>query len=172
MIWTGYAGITLELGILNMSTHNGVFDALFPVNNDATNNGSWKDSLMRTETMPLMKSYMPPELQEIIVPVKKYTGVGGGSSSGVEMTVDELFLPSEIEIFGQTTYSVDGEGSRYALYSSVESAVRYRSGSALRWVARSPRSGRNNYFCAVNADGEPTYTNPSSNQGVSFVFCV
>lgn len=64
--------------------------------------------------MATYKSQLPAALRNVIKTVKKKSGTGGGSSSGTQTTNDDLFLLSEIEIFGTTTYSVAGEGTQYA----------------------------------------------------------
>ena len=48
---TGKAGITFQM--------HDLFATLYEMNATKTNSGGWKNSVMRTSTMPLMKGYLP-----------------------------------------------------------------------------------------------------------------
>ena len=141
------------------------------MNTSNTNTGGWNGSAMRGR-MSTYKSQLPATLRNVIKTVKKKSGTGGGSSSGTQQTNDDLFLLSEIEIFGTTTYSVAGEGTQYEWYKAGNSRIKKVNGSANFWWERSPYSGNTNYFCIVNGSGNATYSAASSSFGVSFGFCV
>ena len=83
-----------------------------------------------------------------------------------------LFLLSEVEIFGSTTYSFAGEGSQYAWYKAGNTKVKKVNGSAGSWWERSPYSGGTTYFCNVGSDGNATTYAAGNSYGVSFGFCV
>ena len=158
------AGITFQM--------HDCFATTYVMNSSDTNSGGWKSSAMRTSTMATMKGYLPTDWQEIIKPIKKYSGTGGGSSSGINISSDYCFLLSEIEIFGSTTFSVSGEGTQYAYYKAGNSKVKNRSGSAYSWWKRSPRSNLSNNFCSVSTRGIFGAYGASSSRGVAFGFCV
>lgn len=141
------------------------------MNTSNTNTGGWNGSAMRGR-MSTYKSQLPAALRNVIKTVKKKSGTGGGSSSGTQQTNDDLFLLSEIEIFGTTTYSVAGEGTQYEWYKAGNSRIKKVNGSANAWWERSPYSGITNYFCAVNSSGGANYYGASTSHGVSFGFCV
>lgn len=141
------------------------------MNTSNTNTGSWNGSAMRGR-MSTYKSQLPAALRNVIKTVKKKSGTGGGSSSGTQQTNDDLFLLSEIEIFGTTTYSVAGEGTQYEWYKAGNTKVKKVNGSASYWWERSPRSGSTGAFCYVNSYGTANYYNASNGIGVSFGFCV
>lgn len=141
------------------------------MNTSNTNTGGWNGSAMRGR-MSTYKSQLPAALRNVIKTVKKKSGTGGGSSSGTQQTNDDLFLLSEIEIFGTTTYSVAGEGTQYEWYKAGNSRIKKVNGSAGSWWERSPYSGNSNYFCYVNSSGNATYSSANSSNGVSFGFCV
>lgn len=141
------------------------------MNTSNTNTGGWNGSAMRGR-MSTYKSQLPAALRNVIKTVKKKSGTGGGSSSGTQQTNDDLFLLSEIEIFGTTTYSVAGEGTQYEWYKAGNSRIKKVNGSADYWWERSPRSGNTNYFCYVNSSGNAGYDYASASNGVSFGFCV
>lgn len=141
------------------------------MNTSNTNTGSWNGSAMRGR-MSTYKSQLPAALRNVIKTVKKKSGTGGGSSSGTQQTNDDLFLLSEIEIFGTTTYSVAGEGTQYEWYKAGNTKVKKVNGSANSWWERSPYSGITYYFCNVGSNGDANDYYASSSFGVSFGFCV
>ena len=141
------------------------------MNTSNTNTGGWNGSAMRGR-MSTYKSQLPAALRNVIKTVKKKSGTGGGSSSGTQQTNDDLFLLSEIEIFGTTTYSVAGEGTQYEWYKAGNSRIKKVNGSASIWWERSPRSDDTGNFCVVGNSGDAYYSGASNSRGVSFGFCV
>ena len=141
------------------------------MNTSNTNTGGWNGSAMRGR-MSTYKSQLPAALRNVIKTVKKKSGTGGGSSSGTQQTNDDLFLLSEIEIFGTTTYSVAGEGTQYEWYKAGNSRIKKVNGSANGWWERSPDSGDTSRFCRVSSSGSATTGNATLSYGVSFGFCV
>lgn len=141
------------------------------MNTSNTNTGGWNGSAMRGR-MSTYKSQLPAALRNVIKTVKKKSGTGGGSSSGTQQTNDDLFLLSEIEIFGTTTYSVAGEGNQYEYYAAGNSTIKKVNGSADYWWERSPSGGATNGFCGVSSDGNAFNNGANRSYGVSFGFCV
>lgn len=141
------------------------------MNTSNTNTGGWNGSAMRGR-MSTYKSQLPAALRNVIKTVKKKSGTGGGSSSGTQQTNDDLFLLSEIEIFGTTTYSVAGEGTQYEWYKAGNSRIKKVNGSAGAWWERSPRSGNSGSFCYVYSSGDAANDYAFGSLGVSFGFCV
>lgn len=141
------------------------------MNTGNTNTGGWNGSAMRGR-MSTYKSQLPAALRNVIKTVKKKSGTGGGSSSGTQQTNDDLFLLSEIEIFGTTTYSVAGEGTQYEWYKAGNSRIKKVNGSADYWWERSPYSGSTNSFCGVGSSGNANSYDAYTSGGVSFGFCV
>ena len=141
------------------------------MNSSNTNTGGWNGSAMRGR-MSTYKSQLPATLRNVIKTVKKKSGTGGGSSSGTQQTNDDLFLLSEIEIFGTTTYSVAGEGTQYEWYKAGNSRIKKVNGSASDWSERSPFSGGTTSFCSVSSSGSASSSAATDSSGVSFGFCV
>ena len=141
------------------------------MNTSNTNTGGWNGSAMRGR-MSTYKSQLPAALRNVIKTVKKKSGTGGGSSSGTQQTNDDLFLLSEIEIFGTTTYSVAGEGTQYEWYKAGNSRIKKVNGSASNWWERSPGSGDTYTFCRVSSSGGANGNYASGSFGVFFGFCV
>lgn len=161
---THKAGITFQM--------HDLFATTYPMNSSSTNSGGWKNSVMRTSTMPLMKGYMPAAWQSVIKTAEKFSGKGGGSSSGTDTTRDDCFLLAEIEIFGSTTYSVSGEGAQYAYYKAGNSRVKSRNGSASTWWERSPSSSDRYGFCIVTVNGTVSNISAGNGRYVAFAFCI
>lgn len=159
---TGKAPLTFQLHDCYATTYS-----MNPTN---TNAGGWEQCQMRTQTMPALKALLPAEVQAGIRAVNKLTSAGNKSSS-IVTTSDELFLPTEIEIFGSTTHSFAGEGTQYDYYKAGNSKVKNLNGSAYRWWGSSPRSGNSTAFCDVYSNGNANWNGASNSRGVAFAFC-
>ena len=147
------------------------YDITYTMNSSSTNSGGWRNSAMRTTRLPAILALMPAEVQAAIKEVQKSSGRGGGSSSGTQTTSDDLFLLSEIEIFGGRTYSVSGEGEQYAYYKAGNSRAKKVNGSAYWWWERSPISGYSDAFCMVTHGGSANINAARTTGGVAFGFC-
>lgn len=154
----GLAGISFQFE--NCYTTN------YPMNSSDTNNGGWKNCAMRTSTMGTLLNQLPSDLRNVIKSVDKVTSVGN-KSTNLETTSDKLFLLSEIEIFGSTTYSAAGEGSQYAFYKAGNSRVKKVGSSAASWWERSPNRDNTTNFCFVISDGYANYHAASRSHGVA-----
>ena len=142
----------------------------YAMNSSNTNSGGWTDCAMRNTHLPAILALMPTEVQNGIREVNKLTSAGNKSST-INTTADKLFLLSEIEIFGRTTYSKAGEGSQYAYYSAGNSKVKNLSGSANNWWERSPHGSNSAGFCCVYSSGIASESYASTSYGVAFGFC-
>ena len=159
---TGKAPLTFQM--------HDCYTTAYPMNDTNTNVGGWRDCQMRTQTMPALKALLPAEVQAGIRPVNKLTSAGNQSSS-IVTTSDELFLPSEVEVFGSTFSSLSGEGKQYDYYQAGNSKVKNRKGSANYWWERSPFSGGSTRFCRVDSNGAATAGYARAAYGVPFCFC-
>ena len=140
------------------------------MNSSNTNSGGWQNSAMRSTHLPAILNLMPAEVKAAIRDVQKKSSAGNQSSS-IQTTNDKLFLLSEIEIFGSTTYSFAGEGKQYDYYKAGNSKVKNLSGGAYSWWERSPFSSGSTYFCLVSSNGDANANNASTSHGVAFGFC-
>ena len=146
------------------------YGTTYQMNSSNTNSGGWTNCAMRSTHLPVILNLMPAEVKAAIKEVQKKTSAGSQSSS-IQTTNDKLFLLSEIEIFGSTTYSFAGEGTQYAYYQAGNSNVKNLSGSAYYWWERSPYSSSSRSFCYVNSGGDAGATGASPSFGVAFGFC-
>lgn len=144
------------------------------MNASNTNEGGYAASEMHTTTLEEIFTCLPAELQSVIKEVKKPTGTGGGSSSGTEDVNCKLFLLSEIEV-GLHSYSVEGEGEAYPIFTDANSRKKYYEGeseTAHTWWLRSPRGGGSAGFCSVSSSGNAYSGVTSYSYGVAFGFSI
>ena len=140
------------------------------MNSSDTNSGGWTSCAMRSTHLPAILALMPTEIQNGIREVNKLTSAGSQSAT-INTTADKLFLLSEVEIFGSTTYSEAGEGTQYDYYKAGNSKVKKRNGSAAIWWERSPNAGYSTRFCYVDSNGSAGLSGASTARGVAFGFC-
>ena len=140
------------------------------MNGGNTNSGGWTSCDMRSTHLPAILALMPTEVQNGIQEVNKLTSEGSRSTT-ISTTADKLFLLSEIEIFGNITYSASGEGTQYDYYKAGNSKVKKYNGSANYWWQRSPRIGNYTSFCAVSNSGLADYISANDVYCISFAFC-
>lgn len=159
---TGKAPLTFQL--------HDCYTTTYQMNSSNTNSGGWTNCAMRSTHLPAILALMPAEIQAGIREVQKKSSAGNKSSS-IQTTNDKLFLLSEIEIFGSTTYSFAGEGTQYDYYKAGNSKVKKLNGSAYAWWERSPDSSFSTSFCSVYSSGSADAVNASNLRGVPFAFC-
>ena len=151
----------------------------FNMNNSNTNTGGWNSSRMRSTTLPLVKSALPPDLQAVLKTTTIYSDNTGGRSdtaSYVTATQDELYLLAEFEIFGARTYANSAERNhqqQYAYYVAGNSKIKYRHDStatAVNWWERSVSATSAYDFCVVNTYGATNSYNASFSFGLAVAF--
>lgn len=160
---TGKAGMTLQMADCLAATAK--------MNSSNTNSGGWESCAMRTSNMATYLSQLTSAWQSVVKQVNKLSSAGSQSTT-IKTTADKLFLLSEVEIFGSTTYSVSGEGSQYAYYKAGNSKVKNVNGSAYNWWERSPFASSATSFCFVFSSGTANGLGASYSCGVAFGFCV
>lgn len=146
------------------------YGTTYQMNSSNTNSGGWTNCAMRSTHLPAILALMPAEVKAAIKEVQKKTSAGSQSSS-IQATNDKLFLLSEIEIFGSTTYSFAGEGTQYDYYKAGNSKVKNRNGGACSWWERSPGSSTSTNFCSVYSNGVASAGGAGYSYGVAFGFC-
>lgn len=183
--------VNMTIGLKNL------MDGDFEMNLTHTNEGGWEKSRMRTVYMERVFKLLPEELRNIIVPVKKGTSAGGGSTD-ITVSEDKLFLFSLAEIYSPRGISksdnsdISGnadtyqeEGAQYEYFKELlgdadpyddnEEIIKRKAnggGSAVYWWLRSPHIGGAYLFRCVASYGR-VYTNSAGYTcGVCFGFCV
>ena len=160
---SGTAGLTFGL--------KDCLNTAYQMNSSNTNAGGWGSCALRTTLRGDIWYQLPSDLRGVIKEVTKKASAGNKNST-ISSYTDTLFLFAEKEIFGSTQYSVNGEGTQYARFTTSNTRIKKLNGSATYWWLRSPHSGYTDYFCAVNASGEAHNRSASSNNGVCFGFCI
>lgn len=174
-----------------------LMDGDFEMNLEHKNKGGWDKSRMRTVYMERIFKLLPEELCNIIVPVKKSTSAGNGSTD-ITVSDDKLFLFSMAEIFSTSGMSKsDGtdisintdtyqkEGTQYEYFKELlgdadpyddnEELIKRKAGGrsgAYSWWLRSPDASLSYYFCCVSGSGSVYAGVASGAVGVCFGFCV
>lgn len=162
----GKAGITFGMKNLMATTRR--------MNASNTNSGGFTGSEMYSWLQNTLLPTLPSDLQAVLKSVNKKTSAGSQSST-INTNSMKLFLFSEIEIFGSTTYSKAGEGSQYSYFATAANRIKYLSngsGSANWWWERSPHGSNSYGFCSVHSDGDANYYYADYAGGVCFGFCV
>ena len=160
---SGKAGLTFGLkDCLNIA---------YQMNSSNINAGGWGSCDLRATLRGDIWNQLPSDLRGVIKEVTKKASAGN-SSSTISSYTDTLFLYAEKEIFGGTRYSVNGEGTQYARFTTSNTRIKKRNGSATHWWLRSPRSGYATSFCVVLSTGMNDYIDASFSHGVAFGFCV
>ena len=143
---------------------------IYTMNSSNTNSGGWDSCALCTTLQSTIKNTIAAAWTGIMKNVNKKTSAGSQSKT-INTTSDDLFLLSEIEIFGSTTNSAPGEGSQYAYYKAGNSKIKTVNGSANSWWERSPYVNNTLSFCFV-FNGDASASDASRSWGVAFGFCV
>ena len=183
--------VNMTIGLKNL------MDGDFEMNLTHTNGGGWEKSRMRTVYMERVFKLLPEKLRNIIVPVKKNTSAGGGSTD-ITVSEDKLFLFSLAEIYSQRGISksdnsnISGnadtyqeEGTQYEYFKELlgdadpyddnEEIIKRKAnggGSTYVWWLRSPYIGGTTNFRLVYYDGNVISNSAGITYGVCFGFCV
>ena len=141
-----------------------------------SNEGGWSSCGRRGWCNDTYFYALPQTFRELIKTVNKKTSVGNNSST-IETVQDKVFLASEIEIFGSTSYSFAGEGTQYQYYKNAI-ANRYKMP---RWTGnnvsnfyfmRSPCNNNTTGFCVVNGSGVPNTRYANATAGIAPCVCL
>nr|UVY62697.1 MAG: hypothetical protein [Bacteriophage sp.] len=162
----GKAGITFGMKNLMATTRR--------MNASNTNSGGFTGSEMYSWLQNTLLPTLPSDLQAVLKSVNKKTSAGSQSST-INTNSMKLFLFSEIEIFGSTTYSKAGEGAQYSYFATAANRIKYLAngtGSAYWWWVRSPFGSSSNGFCGVVSNGYASFSGADAANGVCFGFCV
>lgn len=141
---SGKAGITL--GMKNALATNYMMNGSSKTYDGQSgyNAGGWLNCEMRNNTMPMLLSYLPTDVQAVIKSVKKLTSKGCTLSDMLE-TNDKLFLFSQEEVFGTHKYSTTGQNS----FAGEGTQYEYFKGAPIP----TPKSGTAGAFSVLEGTG-------------------
>ena len=146
------------------------------INSSNSNESGWKSCERRTWCNNVYYKALPSAWKSMVKTVNKKTSLGSTSHT-IETVQDNIFLASEIEIFGLITFSAGGEGAQYQYYKNA-TANRDKmpkwspSRSTSSYFERSPYTQSYNGFCIVTADGGKSFDSPSTPYGIAPCFCI
>lgn len=132
---------------------------------------TWENSYLRSVEIPSWISYFPSVVRNALREVSKVTGVQ--STSSTKTLTEKLFIPSEIEYYGKTTYSISGEGSQYDYFYSL--LVLGKISSLQYTWSRSPAAKYTGNFVRIGFEGAPGHisaTAYNARESVFFAFCL
>ena len=147
-----------------------------PSNNNNTEGtgtiGGWEKSDMRSYLKETIKPLIPQNVRNSIKEVTKHSNIFDTSGAKVlnSVTTDDVWIPSDREIFGGTNYETLGH-----VYSDVftdaNSRKKFKAGesSASFWWLRSANDL--GYFRCVSNGGVGNTRSSSSTYGVALGFC-
>lgn len=139
------------------------------MNSSNTTSGGWASSAMRTFMNGDLLSKFPQYVQDVIVEVKKpYCATANGAT---QYSNDKLFIASEKEIFGTSSYGNDGTQYEYWSINNTNNArIKKLNGSAQYWWMRSVRDSTT--FRNVYTDGSASSNGASYSGGCVPCFCI
>ena len=159
------AGITFGLKYLMNNTKQ--------INATKTNVGGFTGSDIYSWLQGELLLSLPTDLQAVIKTVNKKTSAGN-QSSVINTNEMKIFLFSEIEIYGTTSFSFTGEGNQYRNFYNPNNRIKtFTNGSSIiGWWERSPGTNAG-FFCAAdNSTQLASHDYSDAFWGISFGFCV
>lgn len=123
------------------------------MNSTDTNEGGWKNCARRTWCNNVYFKALPVAWQSMVKTVNKKASVGSNQST-IETVQDKIFLAAEVEIFGFSSFSCNGEGTRYQYYKNNANNVSKNplwdeSSFSSIYFQRSPSAQSKISFCNV-----------------------
>ena len=157
-----------------------VSTSCFNMNTSGTNSGGWNSCQMKSTICPAFKNALPSDLKNNIRAVTKWQNKGNSTTG--QSSSNEIWLLSEMEIFGSAEYSnYTANQVQYAFYKGVTGwsaapKIKYKDTStseAVAWWERSAYSSNNSYFCRVtSADGTADYGYAHYSDGFAPCLCL
>ena len=145
------------------------------MNYDRSSYGGWRNCPRRTWCNDTFFGSLPQVIQSAIKNVDKLTS-DGNQYGFLNTDSDKAFLLSEIEIFGTTRNSRNGEGSQYAYFSNSSSNMykkpAFASNVSAYWWTRSPDIYDGGYFCLVMHNGTNNVYQSDAHYGICPAFCM
>ena len=137
-----------------------VSTSCFNMNTSATNSGGWNSCKMKSPICPAFKNVLPSDLQSNIRAVTKWQN--DGTSTSGQSSSNEIWLLSEMEIFGSAPNSnYTANQLQYDFYKGIADwsaapKIKYKdtvTSKAVSWWERSANSSNSNLFCIVGTVG-------------------
>lgn len=147
-------------------------------NEEADNTGGFNASKLKTSLETILTTF-PTDLQNAILECRRLESLKGGWS----WCSRKLFLPTEVEVFGNVAWSEAGYGSGGSKqwegyqrsYKHVIKGLgkgKADSGSRYAWWLSSPSASGTAYFCVVDYYGNADYSGARYSYGVAPAFLI
>jgi hypothetical protein len=140
------------------------------INKEDTNEGGWETSDVRKWCNDGFAQSIPQTLQPIF---KNFVNATYANGKVVE-TTDLFALPAEVEVYGSTEYSAQGEGAQFEFYKNPLNRIKClgSGGYQAYWWERSPYSSNSTYFCGVYSNGDADFSVASYTYGLAPFGCI
>ena len=151
----------------------------FSMNSSNTNSGGWNSCQMRSNICPAFKNALPSDLQNNIRAVTKWQNKGYSTSG--QSSSNEIWLLSEMEIFGSASQSnYTANQLQYDFYKGVTGwsaapKIKYKdtaTSTAVDWWERSAASSKSDLFCSVSTGGYAGRGNAYDSFGFAPCLCL
>ena len=143
---TGSAGTYYPNGTADFISVE-LMDSTHAMNSTATNVGGWNSCGMRTYLNETVYPTLPTDLKSVIIE-KTHMRTAGNQSTSLVSASDKLWLPTDWEVFGNTTSSRAEDAdhnNHYTIFSNSASRIKYRKAAptiAREWWLSSPTTSR------------------------------
>ena len=151
----------------------------FSMNSSGTNSGGWNSCQMKSTICPAFKNALPSDLKSNIRAVTKWQN-DGNSTTG-QSSSNEIWLLSEMEIFGSANQSnYTANQLQYDFYKGVTgwsaaTKIKYMdsyTSNAVVWWERSAESVGDGYFCVVASDAYAGSASSNYSRGFAPCLCL
>lgn len=142
------------------------------MNSSSTNSGGWNGCARRKWCNNVFRNAIPSGLRPAFKQFQTKAATGIGSSSAT--STDWFALPSEMEVFGRTSFAnatAESGNTQLNYYKTSSNRVKLVKGSTAWWWERSPES-TSAYFCAVYYTGIANSSNARNTYGLSPFGCI
>ena len=167
------------IAYVDSSYPNRTSNFCFNMNTSGTNSGGWNSCHMKSTICPAFKNALPSDLQGNIRAVTKWQN-NGNSTTG-QSSSNEIWLLSEMEIFGSAQWSnYTANQLQYDFYKGVTGwsaapKIKYidtSTSEAVNWWERSAYSSDSFNFCRVYTNGDANLTGASTSLGFAPCLCL
>lgn len=151
----------------------------FSMNSYNSNSGGWNSCQMKSTICPAFKNALPSDLKSNIRAVTKWQN-DGNSSSG-QSSSNEIWLLSEMEVFGSVYFSnYTANQVQYNFYKGVTGwsaapKIKYKDTSTstgANWWMRSAGSDSSIFFCFVSDSGSRGADTANYDNGFAPCLCL
>lgn len=134
----------------------------------------YKQCFVYRTVLPKLVQVLPVWLSERLIAFNVKMSEGNTSTTIETLAENKLALRSEVEVFGETQYSVAGEGEQIEYYKIAENRIKTLgiTGKRTGWWERSPNGRYQAGFCNVTIEGDAYVTSAKEKLGVSPFGCL